>query len=731
LKNLYIFFIELLLLSGSLLGQPGEQLAPLLPGENIATAIVLPGPLPVTSSGTTAGYLDNYDEACPYTGSTAPDVVYAYTPSSNVTVDIDLCGSSYDTKVFVYENAATPGVPFDCNDDFYFDDSCGTYVSKIEGDFLTAGNTYYIIIDGYSGDDYGNYILTIRESTPSQCTWGTDIICPPGAIPENETCGANTNGGCNMPSGTETWETVPPSGGTFCGTTWANGGSRDTDWFALTLTGTSDVTLTANSDREILYGLVETTTPGVPTCATRTGNIIPGNNAGPCSETSLDLGILNPGTYWVLVELTVVDGFPCNNHYWIDFGVTPLICPPPEALTAGNITPTTADLGWTETGSATAWEYQYGLAGFTPSETGTAVTINPKPISGLTANSGYDFYVRANCGGGSYSSWSGPENFITQNDPAFCAEPADLAADGISQAGANLTWTPGGSETAWEYVYGIAPLPAPSGSGTATASNTLNPLSGLVANTDYQYYVRANCGAGFSTWAGPGSFMTSCEAITSFPWSESFDLSWHPTCWTDPVKADYGWDKSIFGSAHSGSGWAYCNLAKSQLISPGFDLSTGSRLIFWYRVEDPAYPQDMNVKIGADVIYQITGATNDTYQQVQVSLDSYTGQTVSVSFVGGSGTGGVDYGICLDDVSVRPDNNSWTGNVSTNWNNIGNWSGGMVPDQSEVVVIPSFPAGGIFPVINSGITAQCYRITVSTGATLKVKSGGTLVVLNP
>jgi hypothetical protein len=635
LKNLFILIISLIVFAGSSTGQQADPLSPLLAGETIANAIVLSGPLPITSNGTTAGRLDDYDEACPYTGSTAPDVVYAFTPSSNITVDIDLCGSSYDTKVFMYENAASPGVPFACNDDYYFDAPCGIYVSKIEGADLAGGNTYYIVIDGYSGADYGNYVLTVSESAnPAPCEWGTDIVCPPGATQENETCGANSNGGCDMAAGTETWETVPSSGGTICGTTWANGGSRDTDWFQLTLTVASDVVLTANADRQIFYGLVQTTIPGAPSCATRTGNIIPGNNAGPCSETSLDLGILNPGTYWLLVEMTVTAGFPCNNHYWIDFDVVPVSCPPPESLSASNITPTTANLDWTETGSATAWEYQYGPAGFTPSATGTPTTFKPKPISGLSANSGYDFYVRA------------------------------------------------------------------------------------------------DCGAGFSTWAGPGSFTTTCNAITSLPYHEGFESAWSPGCWTDPEKADYGWDKSVFGNAYSGSQWAYCNLAKSQLTTPAFILPSGSRLVFWYRVEDPGYPQDMDVKIGDNVIYQITGATNDNYQQVQVSLDGYTGQTVSISFVGETGTGGVDYGICLDDVSIRL-SNTWTGNISANWNNTGNWSGGTIPDQSEVVVVPSSPSGGFFPVIDNGVTAQCYLITLSAGATIKVKSGGTLIVLNP
>lgn len=886
--------------AGSSWGQPGSpHTAPLLAGENIATAIVLSGSLPITASGTTAGYLDNYDEICPYTGSTAPDKVYAYTPASNVTVDIDLCGSAYDTKVFVYENVATPGMPFDCNDDYYFGAPCGLYVSKIEGAALTGGNTYYIVIDGYDSESYGNYVLTISgNNPPPPCAWGVDVVCPAGSIAEGEACGANTNGGCDMAPGFETWQPVPPAGGTFCGTTWANGGSRDTDWFELVLTQASTVTLTANSDQQILYGLAESTTPGAPTCATNTGFIIPGNNAGPCSETSLGLGTLNPGTYWFIVEMTVVNGFPCDNHYWISFDVAPVPCPQPLDLFASNITPATAVLNWTETGSATAWEYQCGPAGFVPAATGTPTAVNPKAIAGLSANTSYDFYVRSDCGGGIYSAWSGPENFktpcnpvvtipwsenfdamavignnilpacwaaesfsgtpwstgnaasVSYNDPCSapnyvfvnyspypedkflitpgftltaatsydfrfkwtgdgyagwtgdvlfnttqtgtgatvlgapfvvagtttnsnctlakrsfipavtgtyyfivrvsntvvphylgfddfelilspsCPVPAGLAASNITQNTANLGWTPGGAETAWEYVYGMSPLPLPAGSGIATASNTVNPLSGLSANTDYQFYVRANCGPGFSTWAGPGNFTTPCDVKHSYPWKESVEAAWPPECWTDPEKADYGWNQSTFGAPHTGTEWAYCNLASSKLTTPVFSLPSDARLAFWCRAENAAYPQDMVVKIGDDVIYQLDTLKNETYLELLVSLAPYTGQNISITFTGETGTGGVDYGICLDDISITLIN-QWTGNISNNWNNNGNWSLGTVPDQYVPVFIPSAPPGGNFPVIGSGITAECYDITVAAGANIKVRSGGTLLVKNP
>jgi hypothetical protein len=618
---------------GSLAQAPGPAY-PLQGGENIATAVVLSGPLPIMVNGTTAGFQDNFDEACPYEGSAAPDVVYSYTPASSVTVDIDLCGSTFDTKVYVYENVATPGNAFACNDDFYFDETCGIYVSKIEAANLTAGNTYFIVIDGFTDSEYGNYILAVSLTNPPQCTWGVDIVCPPYAVPEAENCGANTNGGCDMAPGTQHWETVPATGATFCGTTWANGGSRDTDWYSLTLTGASSVGLTVNADQQVRYGLVETTTPGSPACATLTGSLNPSTTAGPCNESFLDFGVLAAGTYWFKVQMTATNGFPCTNHYRIDFEVNPAPCPAPENLAATNISPNSTYLGWQETGTAASWEYQYGLAGFVPDETGTATMLNPVHATGLSAGTSYDFYVRSECG------------------PAY------------------------------------------------------------------------------SPWSGPYTFTTTCTGISVLPWTESFESVWPPACWTDSQSASFGWNKSISGSAHSGTGWAYCNLAGSQLQTPPITLSSATFLTFWYRAEDASFPQDLSVKVGKNTVFRLTGCTNETYMQAAVLLADYSGQSITVTFTGESGSGSGDYGICIDDVSVKTAN-TWTGTVNAVWNNSGNWSNAAIPGNTDLVWIPTLPSGGRFPVVNTGITANCNHMTLSPGASVDVKPGGTLNVLAP
>jgi len=101
-------------------------------------------------------------------------------------------------------------------------------------------------------------------------------------------------------------------------------------------------------------------------------------------------------------------------------------CPTPNSLTATNINITSANLSWTETGSATQWNIEYGLAGFTQG-TGTTIyhtTSNPYNLTGLNSATYYDFYVQAVCSSTDSSIWAGPYTFQTLitpiNNPSNC-----------------------------------------------------------------------------------------------------------------------------------------------------------------------------------------------------------------------------------------------------------------------------------------------------------------------
>ncbi len=105
---------------------------------------------------------------------------------------------------------------------------------------------------------------------------------------------------------------------------------------------------------------------------------------------------------------------PCGSVSYgstVDFNLTivsPPSCLPPNNLTVSNVTDTSLDFGWTENGTATTWNIEYGPAGFAPG-TGTpanGVITNPYTVTGLAPNTQYDFYVQSDCGGGDISYWS-------------------------------------------------------------------------------------------------------------------------------------------------------------------------------------------------------------------------------------------------------------------------------------------------------------------------------------
>jgi hypothetical protein len=93
-----------------------------------------------------------------------------------------------------------------------------------------------------------------------------------------------------------------------------------------------------------------------------------------------------------------------------------ITCPQPTTLTVVDALTDQATISWTVVGTETAWQVEYGFAGFTQGTGTTAiVTSNPTTILNLTPNSFYQFYVRGICSPGDSSLWSGPISFNTFN----------------------------------------------------------------------------------------------------------------------------------------------------------------------------------------------------------------------------------------------------------------------------------------------------------------------------
>ena len=137
-------------------------------------------------------------------------------------------------------------------------------------------------------------------------------------------------------------------------------------------------------------------------------------------------------------EGTVDD--PEDNDVFVDnFRVRGIpTCPEPTDLTSTNLSLTETEVGWTETGTASVWNIEYGPAGFTPG-TGTLVTgvnTNPFVLSGLTSDTDYDFYVQAECDPTNLSSFAGPGSFYT----GYCqSEPTSNDGQGVTNVTIGIT----------------------------------------------------------------------------------------------------------------------------------------------------------------------------------------------------------------------------------------------------------------------------------------------------
>ena len=129
---------------GSFMGDGDTE--PRTGGDTIGSAALIPG-LPYDDTGATCGYANDYDEVCPYTDSSSPDVVYQNFSPINDALTVDLCASDYDTKVYIY--AGGPGNLIACNDDA----GCGYsgLQSLLQDVPPSAVVNYYIVIDGYGG----------------------------------------------------------------------------------------------------------------------------------------------------------------------------------------------------------------------------------------------------------------------------------------------------------------------------------------------------------------------------------------------------------------------------------------------------------------------------------------------------------------------------------------------------------------------------------------------------
>ena len=148
-----------------------------------------------------------------------------------------------------------------------------------------------------------------------------------------------------------------------------------------------------------------------------------------------------------------------NNSEWSSQSsfttLTAPTCSIPSALALLNVSASSANLSWTENGTATQWEISYGTPNFQPGN-GIQIIANSSSLglTGLMAGSNYDWYVRAICASGNTSEWSDRASFATLSAPP-CLAPGNLVSSNLISNTVDLSWIENGTATQWEISYGL------------------------------------------------------------------------------------------------------------------------------------------------------------------------------------------------------------------------------------------------------------------------------------
>lgn len=129
------------------------------------------GELPYVVDGSTCDFGDDYDGCCGV-GDSGADLVFRYDPCGDEYVNISLDRSSYDTRLYVYEDVVGDNdCCIACSDDDVRVNKSAFYHLALQG-----GHEYYIVVDGDNGE-CGNYHLVVEDGTilPEDCPGDSDF----------------------------------------------------------------------------------------------------------------------------------------------------------------------------------------------------------------------------------------------------------------------------------------------------------------------------------------------------------------------------------------------------------------------------------------------------------------------------------------------------------------------------------------------------------------------------
>ena len=379
------------------------------------------------------------------------------------------------------------------------------------------------------------------------------------------------------------------------------------------------------------------------------------------SYTSNEIEITTAGTYMMVFAWGDDTSGGSQPPAAIDnVSIQVITCTTPTNLDVpqSSITATSAQLSWTETGDATAWEIELTDEDnntLTIPVTATDLVEGVYTLTSLTPETIYIAKVRANCGDG-YSNWSVDFIFETVKE---CQTPDGLTAT-VTTDEAVISWNGYGKEK-FNLRYGT------DDENWTTETEVGNPytLTSLTPSTTYYVQVQPTC-ADADTWSASYSFTTDCDIITiaqDATYTYDFESATPWICWTNVAGSNVrstGSNNTTGGNYKlQFKGTTTGNIVAMPTFTPDIN---GLMLTFWTRPEKYTYSYCGTFSVGymTDLddastfvpvaTYSYNDWTSDTYIEKKVAFASAPAGAY-IAFCHNAGS--TNYYWYVDDVTVE------------------------------------------------------------------------------
>lgn len=280
-----------------------------------------------------------------------------------------------------------------------------------------------------------------------------------------------------------------------------------------------------------------------------------------------------PANSYIAIALTNATGSGNNTNYYhyIDTVIVDsnLDCSKPEVTGVSERTSASAKLTWGAKSGVTSYQYCAVAHGSAADWSGNLTTSNNYvTVSGLSAGTSYDFYVKCVCGGDASDAYE----FSTT---AACPTPSDIVFSNETYNSITVSWTKGGDETSWNLEYQQGELGWVSVLDNPLTSTTYN-LSGLITGVPYTVRVQAACG---SAWVVSSEFTLGytepAPTVTSIT-----DVA-ATASWDAVADNDGGYEYSLVARDVTPSAWT----GTTELFISWNNLTPGTEYDFYVRTK--------------------------------------------------------------------------------------------------------------------------------------------------